>query len=266
MSSSEPARRRPLRLAIAGLMLGALTLQGCAGGGIGSMFNGLESYNDPSDTCNYARQPLIESGRAFSEDILAGAAIGAVGGALAGAAIDRNRGQGAGFGAIAGGLAGAVGGYLAAKQRQAQNQAELIASIDRDAYRDNTTLVRASNSIGTLTRCRRTQVAGIERSYRGHTITAADAKAQLQHVHDQMRADNDLITQVLGKVDDRSQTYAGARSQAVSSGGTRRVARGGGGTATLQHTEQQAHQEQTQHQEVDSGLQRRISDLSATVG
>lgn len=264
---TQASRRPPLR-ALAGAIAVALTLQGCSGvGGIGNMFNGLASYDDPSDSCNYARQPLLESERVFSESIIAGAAMGAIGGAVAGASLSRDRGEGAGLGALTGGLLGAVGGYLAAKEQHARTQAELIASIDRDAASDNRTLVSARNAIGTLTRCRRRQVADVERAYRNHSITAPQAKQQLEVVHRQMRADNELISQVLGKVDERSQTYVSAKERAASRSGRRVVAHANqGGTGALQQTERQAKQQQSEHSQVDTGLQRRISDLSAAVG
>lgn len=259
-------RRRTLVAAVTAL---ALVLQGCSGSGVGGMFNSLAGYDDPSDPCNYARQPLLESGRTFSQSIITGAAIGALGGAAAGATFSRNSAQGAGFGALAGGVLGAMSGYLAAKQEQARTQGELIASIDRDAASDNRSLVSARNAIGTLTRCRRKQVADTDRAYRSHAITAAQAKQELEKVHGQMRADDQLIGEVLGKVGERTQTYVSAKEQAGSgSGRGRRVAARGsqGSTGALQQTERQAQQQQTEHRDVDTGLQKRINDLSATVG
>ena len=262
---TQSARRR--RTLVAAVTALALVLQGCSGSGIGGMFNSLAGYDDPSDPCNYARQPLLESGRTFSQSIITGAAIGALGGAAAGASLSRNSAQGAGFGALAGGVLGAMSGYLAAKQEQARTQSELIASIDRDAASDNRTLVSARNAIGTLTRCRRKQVADTDRAYRSHAITAPQARQELEKVHGQMRADDQLIAEVLGKVGERTQTYVSAKEQAGSGRGRRVAARGSqGSTGALQQTERQAQQQQTEHRDVDTGLQKRINDLSATVG
>lgn len=192
-----------------------LLLSGCSGGGL-NMFNDLDrQYGDRTDVCYAARKPLIDTGNVFAESMITGAAIGAATGAATGAAADRsNRGQGAVWGAVTGFLVGLTAGYLDAKQKQAKNQAELLASIDADASRDNQKLAASNSAIGQLTRCRQTQVEGVERQYRSHAVTAAQAKAQLQQIQSSIHQDNELISDVLGRSVDRAKVYIKARGDA----------------------------------------------------
>jgi uncharacterized protein YgiM (DUF1202 family) len=217
---------------ISGMALAGLVLSGCGNGKFPINtnvlpFNSYESkYADRSDSCYSARQPLIDSGNVFAESMITGALVGAAGGAAVGAATSKNQGQGAVVGGVIGMAAGLTAGYLHAKQEQAKTRAELLASIDADASRDNRQLVTGSNAIANLTRCRQDQIAAVERNYRAKAITAPQARQQLQDIQTSVHADNALIGDVLGEAVDRSKVYVQARSESggpIASGGTHAV-------------------------------------------
>src|SRR3954454_4546791 len=84
--------------------------------------------SDDGDACRAQLVALDSTGNFFAEDILRGAAIGAVGGAALGGLIGGNW-RSALIGAAAGGATGAAGGYLAALQQRNADQAGLRASL-----------------------------------------------------------------------------------------------------------------------------------------
>ena len=188
-------------------------------------FNSFDSkYGNRTDVCYYARKPLIESGDVFAHSIYTGAAIGGATGAAAGAIAAKDKVQGAIVGGVIGIAAGAAAGYLHAKQEQTKSRAELIASIDADAARDNRQLVTGSNAIASLTHCRQDQIASVERNYRSKAITSADARRQLTTIQAAVRDDNALIKDVVGKAVDRSTVYTQARAESGGGGGRHSVA------------------------------------------
>src|SRR5579864_3661396 len=219
---------------ISGVALAGLVLSGCGNGTFpintnALPFNSYESkYADKSDICYSARQPLIDSGNVFAESMITGALVGGAAGAAVGAATSKNQGQGAVVGGVIGVAAGLTAGYLHAKQEQAKTRAELLASIDADASRDNRQLVTGSNAIANLTRCRQDQIAAVERNYRAKAITAPQARQQLQDIQTSVHADNALIGDVLGEAVDRSKVYVQARAESggpiASSAATHAVA------------------------------------------
>ena len=110
--------RRAAHSGVTLLLCFALTVSGCS-----NMGGGLGRYDDPTDPCRPERQALVSTGNYFAQDILAGAAAGAVGGAAIGA-IAGGDARSALFGALAGGALGALGGYWAARERQYSDQAQ----------------------------------------------------------------------------------------------------------------------------------------------
>ena len=105
-------------------------LSGCAPGGFSTQAQRIGS-DDGSDSCRRELVALDSTGDFFAEDIIKGAALGALGGALIGGLA--GGGRGALIGAAAGGVAGAAGGYFSALQSQAQNQAQLVGRCCRRA-------------------------------------------------------------------------------------------------------------------------------------
>jgi hypothetical protein len=254
-------------------------------------FNSLEGRYGGStaeDSCQALRQPLIDTGKVFSQSMVTGALVGAAVGAGAGAAINKNdRGLGALFGGLTGGAAGAFAGYLDAKRKQANTQAELLASIDADAARDNKTLVSTSNVIGRLTKCRRGQIASVEKRYKAKKLTPSQAKAELEKIQEAVHEDNELIAEVLGDAAERSRVYVDARADATKVADTqssptpaprpkkkqtenkpptKTAAKGSGGTAQFAQSNEKAQKLKVAHGKVENDLQTRISDLSAIVG
>jgi uncharacterized protein YgiM (DUF1202 family) len=198
---------------VSSLALAGLVLSGCGTVANLNPFNSLETkYGNQSDACYYARKPLIDSGNVFAQSMITGAAVGGATGAVAGALIAKDKVEGAVVGGVVGAAAGAAAGYLHAKQEQAKTRAELIASIDTDAARDNRQLVTGSNAIAMLTRCRQDQIAVVERNYRSKAISASEARQQLQGIQSAVHDDNALISDVLGEADNRSNTYIQARA------------------------------------------------------
>jgi hypothetical protein len=253
-------------------------------------FNSLEGKYGGSkaeDSCQALRQPLIDTGKVFSQSMVTGALVGAAAGAGVGAAVNKNdRGMGALFGGLTGGAAGAFAGYLDAKRKQANTQAELLASIDADAARDNKTLVSTSNVIKRLTSCRRGQIASVEKRYKAKKVTAPQAKAELEKIQEAVHEDNELITEVLGDASERSRVYVDARADAsnISDAQPPPTPRpkkkqtenkppvqptpgtASGGTAQFAASNEKAQKLKVAHDKVENDLQTRISDLSAIVG
>jgi gas vesicle protein len=261
-------------------------------------FNSLEGKyggSNAEDSCQELRQPLIDTGKVFSQSMVTGALLGAAAGAGVGAAVNKNnRGMGAFLGGLTGGAAGAFAGYLDAKRKQANTQAELLASIDADAARDNKTLVSTSNVIKRLTSCRRGQIASVEKRYKAKKLTAAQAKAELERIQAAVHEDNQLIAEVLGDASERSRVYVDARADASKISDTQPsptpvprpkktqtenkppedkpptkptpAASGGGGTEQFAESNDKAQKLKVAHDKVENDLQTRISDLSAIVG
>jgi gas vesicle protein len=255
-------------------------------------FNSLEGKyggSNAEDSCQALRQPLIDTGKVFSQSMVTGALVGAAAGAGVGAAVNKNnRGMGALFGGLTGGAAGAFAGYLDAKRKQANTQAELLASIDADAARDNKTLVSTSNVIKRLTSCRRGQIASVEKRYKAKKLTAPQAKAELEKIQAAVHEDNELIAEVLGDAAERSRVYVDARADASKISDAQSSpppapkpkktqtenkppaqptpSTGKGGTVQFEESNEKAQKLKVAHDKVENDLQTRISDLSAIVG
>ena len=225
--TTMPALVRAIGLHLSALAVVGISVSGCAQtkqmmnkiqdktfGGFNSL-EGRYGESNTEDSCQALRQPLIDTGKVFFQSMVTGALLGAAAGAGVGAAVNKNnRGMGALFGGLTGGAAGAFAGYLDAKRKQANTQAELLASIDADATRDNKTLVSTSNVISRLTSCRRGQIASVEKRYKAKKLTAAQAKAELEKIQAAVHQDNELIAEVLGDAAERSRVYVDARADA----------------------------------------------------
>src|SRR4051812_9434172 len=125
--------RRLSRSSLAVLLCFALVLPGCS-----SLNPGADIPDDPTDACRPERAALRSTGDYFTQDIIQGAAIGAIGGGLIGALAGGNA-RSAAIGALAGGAAGALGGYWKALQQQYADQATLYRTVYSDIERDNLT-------------------------------------------------------------------------------------------------------------------------------
>ncbi|MBW8268945.1 hypothetical protein [Caldovatus aquaticus] len=170
--------------------------------------------DDGSDACYQRRVQLDSTGNFFTEDIVRGAAVGAVGGAILGGLIAAASGArggnvaaGAGIGALAGGAAGAMGGYLVARQRQARDQAELTALIGNDLARENAELERAQLAFDLLMDCRFQQAQAIREAHRRGALPTAAAQAQLARLREQAQADVALARMVNQRIATRGAEF-----------------------------------------------------------
>ncbi|HYF09615.1 MAG TPA: hypothetical protein VD970_18500, partial [Acetobacteraceae bacterium] len=115
--------RRSVAVVVSVAMLAGCTTQA---GRIGT--------DDGSDPCRAQLVALDSTGNYFAEDIITGAAVGAIGGALVGGLLGAATGggsrsilTGAAIGGVTGGVVGGTSAYFAARQRQARDQAALTA-------------------------------------------------------------------------------------------------------------------------------------------
>jgi hypothetical protein len=174
--------RRTAHRAVA-ISTAALMLAGCV-----TTQTGRIGADDGTDPCRTQLVALDSTGDYFAEDILKGAAIGAVGGALIGAAAGgdwRSALIGAGIGAAA----GAAGGYLVALQRQSTDQASLFRTLSADIDRENAQLDRTQLAFNQLVDCRMNSANTIRRAHREGRLDRTTAQAQLQQVQARLRND-----------------------------------------------------------------------------
>lgn len=189
-------------------------------------------YDDGTDPCRPQQEALNATSNFFAQNILAGAAVGAVAGAglsaLVSAALggnSRDIGRAAIIGGVGGGIAGGVSGYYAERQRQARNDAYLLQNaVASDLAKENSEIDRTRLAFTQLMGCRFSQRNQIFIAYRARRITAQQANAELAVLRN--RVDNDIaiaqrINQNIGR---RSAEFdvavdniaPGARSRAVA--------------------------------------------------
>lgn len=146
--------------------------------------------DDGSDVCHRQRVTLDSTGNYFGEDIVKGAAAGAVGGALAGLLIGGNA-RSALIGAAAGGVLGAAGGYWSARSQQNQDQASLYRTVSSDIERDNAMIDKTQLAFNQLTDCRQQEANRIKTDYRLGRLARPQAEALMTDVR--RRSSDDLV-------------------------------------------------------------------------
>lgn len=155
-------------------------------------------FDDGTDSCRRQLETLNSTGNYFAQNIIAGAAVGAVTGAALGAlgsAIfggnSRDIGRAALIGGAVGGVAGGVGGYWTERQRQAQNDATLARNaVASDLAKENQELDRTQVAFSQLMDCRYAQRNQIFASYRAGRLTRPQANAELTRLR--TRVQNDI--------------------------------------------------------------------------
>jgi hypothetical protein len=180
----------------------------------GCQTNSLSKYNNPADACVTYRQPLIQTEQDLNQPIAAGAMIGAVMGGLIGG-LATGKAGGAVAGAAMGAMAGGAMGYYESRQREAKNQAELLAAINNDAQGDATRFSGLGGSVKALQNCRRQQVAQYAQQAKAKALTPEQGTAEKARILSAIREDGDLITKVLGSVDSRVDTYVNSSEEAL---------------------------------------------------
>jgi hypothetical protein len=168
--------------------------------------------DDGSDVCRPQRVALDSTGDYFGEDIVKGAALGAIGGGLIGALATGNA-RGALIGAAAGGVAGAAGGYWAARQKQAADQATLYQNVYSDIERDNITIDKTQAAFNQLVDCRQAEAARIRYDLRAGTISRPQAEAAMAAVRARSAFDLNMATTISNHIQTRSADFAFANAQ-----------------------------------------------------
>lgn len=208
---------RLLRVPLTLFLCIALVLPGCAGmGGEG---------DDPNDVCRPERAALRSTGDFFAQDIIAGAAVGAVTGGLIGGLATGNL-RGAAIGALAGGAIGAVGGYWRARQKQYADQAQLYSAVYGDLQRENESIDKTQFAFNRLIACRNSEAARIRADYRAGRISRDLAANLMAGVRAHAESDLRLARSISDHIQQRGNdfTYASREVQTDAYGG-------GGGTA-----------------------------------
>lgn len=191
----------PLRKTVVVSVGCALALSACTSG-----------YIDSSDPCNANRKPFVDAKTDFASWTIGGSVVGLIVGVGAGLLVG-GKAKHALIAGSAGALIGAGAGYLAAKQRQASNRAELLTLIDGDADSDGRRIDRLTLLVEDLGNCRIRQSKGIEQRARQGQIDRGEAKAQWAEVDELILQDDEVISDVLGKAEDRLAAYIDAKSQ-----------------------------------------------------
>ena len=197
--SRSPAHR------IAGVLTSAMLLAGCVPTRTSRI-----GADDGSDACMAQLVALDSTGNFFAEDIVRGAAIGALGGALIGG-VASGRWQGALIGAAAGSAMGAAGGYLAALQQRNKDQAGLNTALASDLQRENQQLDRTQLAFDQLIDCRLTQAARVRADYRFSKLPRDVATAQMADIRNRTERDIALAR----TIDQRIGTRGGEFDTAI---------------------------------------------------
>lgn len=170
--------------------------------------------DDGSDPCRMQLVALDSTGDFYGEDILRGAAVGAVSGALLGGLIAAASGQrgnnvlaGAAIGAVAGGVVGGAGGYYAARQRQASDQASLNRAIAGDLAAENAQIDRTQLAFNQLMDCRFGSAQRIRADLRAGRISRAQADAMMANVRARTQGDIQLAQTINGRIAQRGGEF-----------------------------------------------------------
>ncbi|MGC2857740.1 SH3 domain-containing protein [Novispirillum sp. DQ9] len=178
----------------------------------------LARFDDQADACNAQRKPLIETENALGEAMVAGAVLGALAGAGVGAAASKGDGGAILAGALIGGLVGGTVGYHQGLSNRHSTRDAMLAEIDRDAGVDAGRFSSARGLIGSLNACRNRQLDGIEADRAAGRISVDQARQRLNQARTAIDQDNELIAQVLGHMNRRTDTYLDAARRTTEKG------------------------------------------------
>lgn len=212
--NSLGGRRSGIRM-MSGVMALAM-LGGCVTTGNGGP--SLARFNNQADACNAQRKPLIETEDALGEALVAGAVLGALAGAGVGAAASKGDGGAILAGALIGGLLGGTVGYQQGLANRHQTREGMLAEINHDAGVDAQRFSTARGLISDLNACRNQQLDGIEADRAAGRITTAMARQRLDGAREAINQDNELIAQVLGHMNRRTDTYLDAARRTPGQG------------------------------------------------
>lgn len=205
---------RSLSCAASALAVAAMVLSGCAGG----VSRDVITATGSDDVCLPQREALAATQQFFAEDIVAGAAIGALSGAALGAlgaaVSGGDVGRGALVGAVTMGVAGAAAGYWNALQRQqGNNPSGLIATVLRDVTRENEQVVRTRQAWDRLVDCRRGEVTRVRSERQAGRITPSEANQRLGEIRRKVDLDLTLARSIGTKIEERRSQFNFAKEQ-----------------------------------------------------
>lgn len=189
-------------------MLMALATTGCVTTAEGGP--SLVRFDNPADACNAQRQPLIDTERRLSQNMMAGALIGGAVGAGAGAAIGDGDAGAILAGALIGGLLGGTLGYQEGLAQRHTTREDMLTEINQDAGVDAGRFSTTRGLIANLNACRNQQIDTIQADHAAGRISAPQARTRLDQTRQAVDQDNELIAQVLGHMARRTDTYLDA--------------------------------------------------------
>jgi len=202
---------RPLHRATAALMA-SLILAGCVTTRAQRI-----GEDDGTDACRAQVVALDSTGNFFAEDILRGAAIGALAGAAVGGATSRDW-RGALLGAAIGGAGGAAVGYFAAVQRQAGDQAAVTAQVGSDLQRENAELIRTQVAFDQLMDCRVRSANTVREAVREGRLDRPTGVARMNEIRGRAQRDLALAQQINTQIGTRGAEFDTAIDNVVPGG------------------------------------------------
>jgi outer membrane lipoprotein SlyB len=208
ISTVDTPRRGRLQRSIA-MLTAAAMLTACV-----STREGRIGADDGTDACRAQVVALDSTGNFFGEEMIRGAAIGAVGGAALGALLaaasggrGRNIAAGAAIGAVGGAVVGGTAGYFSARQQQAQDQASLSTAVANDLAAENAQLDRTWIAYTQLMDCRFGTAQRIREAFRAGQLQRPQAEAQLAGVRARTQRDLALARSINDKIGERGQQF-----------------------------------------------------------
>jgi len=162
--------------------------------------------DDGSDSCHAQAVALDNTGNFFGQDILAGAAIGAIGGGIIGGLAGGNL-KDALIGAAAGGAAGAAGGYWEALQQQHQDDASLQATVSNNLTQENNQIDATQIAFNNDMDCRFQQAQAIRAQYSSGQITVSQAQSQMTQVKTLAQRDLALAQTINSQIQSRGAQF-----------------------------------------------------------
>ncbi|WP_159348639.1 YMGG-like glycine zipper-containing protein [Roseomonas harenae] len=162
--------------------------------------------DDGSDSCRSQLVALDSTGNFFAEDMLKGAAIGALGGALVGGLAGGNW-RGAAIGAGAGAAVGAAGGYLYAQQQRNRDQASLRAAVTSDLERENAELDRTQLAFDQLMDCRFRQAQQIRMAVGNGSMDRATGQARMAQLRERTQREIAMAQSISQNINKRGAEF-----------------------------------------------------------
>lgn len=190
----------------------SLMLAGCV-----STRSGRIGADDGSDGCRPQLVALDSTGNFFAEDVLRGAAVGALAGAAIGGLATGNW-RGALVGAAIGGAGGAAVGYYASVSQQGRDQAAITAQIGTDLQRENAELERTQVAFDQLMDCRFRSAATVRQAVQQGRMDRATGLAQMSAIRGRAQRDLQLAQQINTQIGTRGAEFDTAIDNTVPGG------------------------------------------------